>query len=117
MQSNSPSKASLNALGAFLLVSLSFVMVTMIEFAIVLLISRRYRDDKKNISNGPLFEKPTSAGYNTNLQRPRNFELDGNHMRYVNSYSCTEKIDLASLFIFSISYFVFNCVYFAYFMN
>ena len=48
LQSSSPSEATLNALGCYLLVSLSFVLVTMFEFAIVLL--KRKLSDTATVS-------------------------------------------------------------------
>ena len=61
MQSESPSTSELNALGAYLLYSLVFVVAMLVEFAIIILISRR-----KQATNEDSKGKNTSKNQNEN---------------------------------------------------
>ena len=129
-QSDSPSGASLNALGVHLLVSLFFVIGTMIEFAIVLLINR------KLVLNGPqcpCIKKGICKIRNLRKRNPlfifrknpvdpkdRNSSPSLEKEQTPNSqekpYSTTDKIDITALCVFLLSYIMFNFVYMIHYM-
>ena len=118
------------------MVSLFFVIATMIEFAIVLLIkrifgvndnqippSKRRECRRKNLRTGKLlcFYKriPGGTKLDTNMMETNSIqelgeeETSTTQKRY---YSVTDKIDFAAFFVFMVSYIIFNCVYVAHYM-
>ena len=136
----------MNALGVHLLVSLFFVIGTMIEFAIVLLIKRNItfnadltapsesRKRRRNHSRtGKLvcFYKRISTDTNVDSASVDTKSVDTNSEDTNSSYelgegkmfisqkkcySLTDKIDFVALFVFLLSYFMFNCIYTAHYM-
>ena len=110
LQSNSPSEATLNALGCYLLVSLSFVLVTMIEFAIVLLLKRKLSDTLTVSTQGSLSVK--HGDENGVISMPTHGYVSSSFAKYQNNISLTDKIDFASLCISLTSYLLFNIAYF-----
>ena len=113
LQSSSPSEATLNALGCYLLVSLSFVLVTMFEFAIVLLLKRKLFDTATVSTQGSL---PIKQGDENDITpMPTHGNVGSWFARLQNNNSLTDKIDFASLYISLTSYLLFNIVYFIYY--
>jgi len=117
----------LNALEVYILISLVFVMATMVELAIILLVKRKSEwangiahnaNQKKNLKrvsdkqkqqadNSP---KPVSGTEEEHLV----FRTIASEHTTVASYgliTTTEMIDLAALFLFLASYATFNCIY------
>ena len=100
----------MNALSAFLITSLFFVIGTMVEFAIVLLIKRLEDLKPQKAPKGPLFKSKSKVeGENSKM-----FEKEITSQ--TKKYSLTDKIDFISLIIFMVSYLLFSCIYFAYYM-
>ena len=93
----------MNALGVHILVSLFFVIATIIEFAVVLFIKRIIGNNRNPVDTNE-------------LQTNHDFEDD--HIRFYQDgcYSVTDRIDLAALFVFLITYVIFNCVYIEHYM-
>ena len=119
----------MNALGIYLLVSLFFVLATMVEFAIVLVLARFYpktddKDDQKKNENTKTrkrsFKKLWShSKISSSLVNIKHAEVSPiikvkNTNRIICSF--TEKMDFIALFIFMFIYFLFNCVYFMHYM-
>ena len=90
LQSDNPNGETINQLGIYLLISLFFVMTSMIEFAGITYIQRKNRLIGRN--------KVTSDG---RLIRRGSFEMDQLAM----------KIDSVALVIFSLGYILFNYAY------
>ena len=130
-KSNNPSGANLNALGIYLLVSLFFVLATMVEFAVVLVLERFYpRNGENKEANKKHRNKQTRR---TNLKKKflsyskskaslfnlqdaeKNRNVKEKNTKNINC-SLTEKMDFVALFIFMFIYFLFNCVYFMHYM-
>ena len=130
-KSNNPSGANLNALGIYLLVSLFFVLATMVEFAVVLVLERFYpRNEENKEANKKHRNKQTRR---TNLKKKflsyskskaslfnlqdaeKNRNVKEKNTKNINC-SLTEKMDFVALFIFMFIYFLFNCVYFMHYM-
>ena len=135
----SPSGSKLNALGCYLLISLFFVLATMIEFAVVVIMKRRLEWNPKGNIKRPLhltahrkfYRKPSCLRKRKILQldeiqmemqdlKSLNSEISGKKGRKCRCIgsncmmsSLTETIDFISFLTFSASYFLFNCVYYA----
>ena len=138
-KSRNPSGANLNALGCYLLISLFFVIATMIEFAVVLIIKRRLEWIPKNtmrqgfdltrnqrwlrrisgIRNRKLLPINTVESHSKDydnesleisIMKPNKHQLIGSNWMIS---SVTEAIDFVSFITFSASYLLFNCVYYA----
>ena len=93
------------------------MIVTMLEFAIVLVVKRGTVEDNKVFpTETALFTNQVCLMDPGKLQAKENVEDGGKENIRVNSYSCTDKIDIIALFVFTISYFIFNCIYFVNFM-
>ena len=128
-QDESPSGTTLNLLGAYLFISLFFVLSTMIEFAIVLLL-KQAPEWKHAAKQKAMRRKAASKARNeifrakiNNISNPnKNFEKiesktneDEQEMEMFSTcFNSTHKIDIAALFSFSILYILFNCVYWIY---
>ena len=112
IQSNSPSGASLNALGTYILVSLSYVIGTMIEFAIVILIHRRSSETSRPPPTDPLFSNHIDSINPEVIQVRQKIKNLDSVAPSEKQYSYTEKIDAVAFFVFMISYCVFNFAYF-----
>ena len=95
----------MNALGIYLLISLSFVIGTMIEFALVLCINRIdfKRIEKScltfNIKQTENSKAPAAAETMNGINKEK--------IRYV-----TDTVDFLAFCIFNLSFLVFNIVYF-----
>ena len=90
LQSDNPNGGTINPLGIYLLISLFFVMTSMIEFAGITYIQRKNRLIGRN--------KVTHDG---RLKRRGSFEMDQLAM----------KIDSVALVTFSLGYILFNYAY------
>ena len=97
----------MNSLSIHLLVSLFFVIATMIELAIVLTI-KRYGE----------FEPETESDVTTNMveltvsnQISKKDKMTSHS--YSRRYSITDTIDFIALCIFFVAYLIFNCIYIA----
>ena len=118
----------MNALGIYLLVSLFFVLATMVEFAVVLVLDRYYpKDDNKESQkrhdktkarrrNAKKNFWSRTKGYLMNFQDAENNSILNKKKSRKTSCSLTEKMDLIALLIFMSIYFIFNCVYFMHYM-
>ena len=101
----------MNALTIYLLASLSFVIATIIELAIILIINQRNTKSKPN----------DSFAYTINVieagmtyQRSK-METDTMRKPEGNMFWLTKKIDSLALFCFATLYAVFNVFYFLHF--
>ena len=123
MQSNSPSGAKLNALEAYLLVSLFFVIATMFEFAFVLMLKRTQENKmqrKTRMSNGTTnIKTPNSLILITRKECIKNDggDIKANFSLHEDYSGTIEKIDFGSFIGFMVSYIIFNCVYMVEYMN
>ena len=120
----------MNALGIYLLVSLFFVLATMVEFAVVLVLARFYpktddNDAQKNKENNKTrkrslkkkfwpYSKMSSSHVNIKEAEGNPIIKEKNEKRIICSF--TEKMDFIALLIFMFIYFIFNCVYFMHYM-
>ena len=124
LQADSPSGANLNALGVYLLVSLFFVIATMIEFASVLIISRSrlvamndslgvLHGNKKHLLGTQTFFRnminSVAAGEGINDNGSR--ELAKQQIVRRKCYHNPDNLDYAALVLFLLSYITFNCYY------
>ena len=96
--SHSPSGTQLNALEIYILTSLFFVLATIIEFGLVLSLKKTHLLEDKNNKVMALKTRSTNK-------------------RGEKRYSKADKIDFASLMIFSFAYIVFNCIYMMIYSN
>ena len=106
----------MNALGAYLLISLSFVIGTMIEFAVVLFIKRQV-DRRKTSSLG----QPSRAARicSMKIQALQAMEVEylkRNTKADMEAYTFTDKIDFVAFSFFNISFIMFNIIYFIIFV-
>ena len=107
------------------MVSLFFVLGTMIEFAIVLALKRKLdwetgmalrkkQERTRQQTYGKLFANDKVCSTIEHFS-PRNFgeqpRRGGKQLGFVTSVSLTEKVDIAAFALFLFSYFFFNCVY------
>ena len=104
----------MNALTVYILVSLAFVIATMIEFAILLFIHQR----SSVSSQSPLLNVrfPTSKTFaigSTEFYGQQDMENDMMPDTNTKLYSRTQKIDFLAFFIFMLSFSIFNTIYFA----
>ena len=105
----------MNALGAYLLVSLSFVIGTMMEFAIVLFIKRQAdRRKTRSLRRSSRDARLCSMKVQT-LQAMEIESLKRKTITEMDTYTFTDKIDFAAFSFFNISFFMFNCIYFVIF--
>ena len=129
LQEDHPKGATLNALGFYLLVSLFFVIGTMVELAIVVMIKRtqRYRRCQTTSRNGKKGSRKNTEGPNVSLtQKSTSVESLRNACLYYSnndmedeqmsrtqnrSRSITDTVDFAALIIFLLSFLVFNFFY------
>ena len=116
----------MNALGVYLLVSLFFVVSTMFEFAVVLLLKqipewkmiskmRDKRRRKQRATSDNTYAKTKKDGH----RNPLGLKLDQDAIEILmvdndQTTSSTHKIDIAALAIFSVLYILFNITYWIY---
>ena len=127
-QMDSPSGASLSALGCYLLTSLLFVFCAIAEFAGVLFLKQNFGWKKPAINdtilNGTSFKdsmQPNTANSPNGSSKitPSNIKkLDlkvfGSKTVGLSSFLvCTTKIDHFAFVFFNLSYLIFNCIYWA----
>ena len=116
----------MNALGVYLLVSLFFVVSTMFEFAVVLLLKqipewkmiskmRDKRRRKQRATSDNTYAKTKKDGH----RNPLGLKLDQDAFEILRvdndqTTSSTHKIDISALAVFSVLYIVFNITYWTY---
>ena len=128
-QADSPSGSNLNALGFYVLVSLFFIIATMIEYAYILLVCRvtgevdnneragnpklnqQMSDDvfepKGSIAIHNIHNDSSPATQFNDNQESTNFKLPPNRKCYLDP----NIIDFVSFVVFLFSYVLFNCFY------
>ena len=133
------SEGNLNLLDVHLLVSLFFVIATMIEFAVVLMIARLSGSNPENWQNkacqcqSHLVQIWDQLRYTDTFRNHAKFENE-NHKKegiYENGnqldreavlnfkatwYSKTDVIDFAAFLVFFLAYFIFNLIYMTHYM-
>ena len=102
----------MNALSGFLITSLFFVLATMVEFAIVLMI-KRFDDSSSEKPEGQLFHKASKKEKDVTRLLAI---LEKKFMPSRKKYPLTDKVDFISLIIFMISYFIFCFSYFVHYL-
>ena len=100
----------MNALSAFLITSLFFVIGTMVEFAVVLLIKRLDDLNTEKTPKGPLFMSESK------VEGEKRKTLEKEITPQTKKFSLTDKIDFISLILFMATYLLFSCIYFAHYM-
>ena len=116
----------MNALGVYLLVSLFFVVSTMFEFAVVLLLKqipewkmiskmRGKRRRKQRATSDNTYAKTKKDGH----RNPLGLKLDQDAFEILmvdndQTTSSTHKIDISALAVFSVLYILFNITYWIY---
>ena len=116
----------MNALGVYLLVSLFFVVSTMFEFAVVLLLKqipewkmiskmRDKRRRKQRATSDNTYAKTNKDGH----RNPLGLKLDQDAFEILmvdndQTTSSTHKIDISALAVFSVLYILFNITYWIY---
>ena len=116
----------MNALGVYLLVSLFFVVSTMFEFAVVLLLKqipewkmiskmRDKRRRKQRATSDNTYAKTKKDGH----RNPLGLKLDQDAFEILmvdndQTTSSTHKIDISALAVFSVLYILFNITYWIY---
>ena len=116
----------MNALGVYLLVSLFFVVSTMFEFAVVLLLKqipewkmiskmRDKRRRKQRATSDNTYAKTKKDGH----RNPLGLKLDQDAFEILmvdndQTTSSTHKIDISALAVFSVLYILFNIIYWIY---
>ena len=113
LQSNNPSGAGLNVLGEYLLISLCFVVVTMLEFALVLIVKRRGSKSSKVSTSSQPYERKIRPSKLDKTETKKLSKKSWINTLYGESYSLTDQIDFMALIISLITYAMFNCIYFA----
>lgn len=116
--SNSPSGTQLNAMEIYILVSLFFVLATIIEFGVILVLKRVRVLDRKpikvdnfeNHQSIPTIKVSTFKGANSE-EEVFNSSLKRKSVSNHEGYSTSEKIDLTSFFTFAFAYILLNCIY------
>ena len=118
----------MTALEVYLLVSLFFVMATLFEFAIVLMVNRTNTISCGSSVNIEKIKNTTNNNgvvlkSSDNLKRrslrcdERTFPTRMKCSTHQTPYKTTNRIDFCSFFSFMFLYIVFNCVYFQKYTN
>ena len=108
----------MNSLGVYLLVSLSFVLATMFEFAIVL-VFKQIPEWKASAKVEDLRAKKQRELKNRHELKPANVLCDDEELLFSmcqkkSNFPATHKIDITALFVFSVLYLLFNLTYWFY---
>ena len=117
----------MNALGLYLLVSLFFVIATMVEFAFVLMVNRftatddrhqRHKDrmsfrrsNRKYRQKELIVVSNLNNGSTSDLRFNDNLEVVETSPSTQRCYLNPNNIDFGALLVFFSSYVIFNCVY------
>ena len=124
--SHSPSGTQLNALEIYTIVSLFFVLVTLFEYGIVLVLKRTHLlegkgNDVENfeIQNNTSPVKVSEGNEAKTLKTLFNAYQNQRNASYHKEkrYSRSDKIDVVSFVIFTFAYIAFNCFYTAKYTN
>jgi len=97
--SNNPSGKTVNALGMYLLVSLFFELVVLLELGIVLIIRRRSKVERNESKEINILKKGSLMLGDMVLENPRR------------RFSSTDKIDLGTFVVIMNLYLIFNCIF------
>ena len=126
LQSHSPTGSDIDNIGLYLLVSLFFVVAAMVEFSIVVIISRREnmqigsadsandkdgqgrRDAVQNFNNA-LFE--SLFGSDGQFGFVKTMKKKITQGKFEETKSSSKTLDLVSSFVFPIAYAIFNAYY------
>ena len=113
LQVNSPSKSNLNLLGVYILISLTFVFGTMVEFAAVLVAKQRadWNENAKEKNNRIFVKKletHETGHQNGNLEKSHFFDK----CKLTKDMPPYRKMDVLSFVVFSGLYLCFNFIYF-----
>ena len=137
-QSDSPADSDLSALDHYLLVSMIFVFGTLVEFALVLFLNRKFSYLENSIDN-PVDKGKDKTNHSGKISsndgkehkvktveteikpwNPSGWRLDiksmnteSDKMKIFRQIRVTNKIDLISFFLFNLSYLFFNIIYWA----
>ena len=103
----------MNVLGEYLLISLCFVVVTMLEFALVLIVKRRGSKSSKVCTSSQPYERKIRPSKLDKTETKKLSKKSWINTLYGESYSLTDQIDFMALIISLITYAMFNCIYFA----
>ena len=103
----------MNVLGEYLLISLCFVVVTMLEFALVLIVKRRGSKSSKFCTSSQQYERKIRPSKLDKTETKKLSKKSWINTLYGESYSLTDQIDFMALIISLITYAMFNCIYFA----
>ena len=87
------------------------------EFAIVLIIKKRHCEDNQDSHQQKTFNNQINAKEIEMPQTPEDFEDPKVRFVFNKFYTLTEQIDFVTLFVFALSYFIFNCIYFVHYMH
>ena len=124
-QTESPSEIDLDALGIYLLVSLFFVAVTLIEFAIILMLKRSIEKNsrEKQVHSGltprPRHKVGTMNRFG-NMEGNRHLGSDrdeGIKRDVIAADDYISRIDNVTFIVFLFSYCTFNAVYWAIYLT
>ena len=117
-QNGSPSSSNVDKLGVYLLFSLFFVVATMLEFAIVLLLKRNPKIPKMSqlMTNfyAMLGMDKTSEFHRNKGTKIQDLEDRNDNIgrrKDLNALAAYILIDLIASFLFPISYLLFNIIY------
>ena len=126
LQSHSPTGSDIDNIGLYLLVSLFFVVAAMVEFSIVVIISRREnvqigsadnahdkdrqgtKDEVQNFNNA-LFESLFGSAGQFDLIKGLKKKITKG--RFEQTRSSSKTMDLVSSFVFPLAYAIFNIYY------
>ena len=96
------------------MISLGFVIAAMLEFAVVLMVSRIFYHPEENTHIDPLISRRVGSIGSTEVVTRNimnNLLMPATNLGY--SFTRIEKIDFVALITLSMAYIVFNCVYFS----
>ena len=131
----------MNALGGYILTSLCFVIATMIELAVIIVVKRKLELKKKDSSDRVdgltlkkiprIFGKTSKVDVIEEMEQTIENERDGgiqgspleykeprntrNQHGFWKELSTTDKVDMVSFASFLCAYFIFNCIYWGYY--
>ena len=103
LQSESPSGSTLNALGIYLICSLVFVVGALLEFGVVVLLSRTNLKIRKNVRSATI----EAVNEDMTIQPKKNCMV---------SIPPLHAIDLIAFWLFLFLYLLFNCIYWAHYI-
>ena len=88
-------------------------MATMIEFAVVLIVKQSRWSKKKKKSTKKMIKDQAEHTETLLVQTLKHLENGITFMGQDSPRSCVRMIDFIALLSFSVTYFIYNCIYFA----